>query len=399
MLERIGKTRMTVGESRVSPGAERGRFGTVEVIAAHRDRDGTAIGTAAISVAFRNRRLVDISPVLIGKPAAAAPGICQRLLPVCGWAQGIACLSAVEVASGTTPDPVTARARALLVLAEAVVSAIRHAAIDWPEILGEQPELRCLHYAQKALDVLIARLWQNDHPLDPLARAQPLSRVEAPIAALLEAIETAVLPKAPTMPEALADWARTSPAGLPRMARRAAQLDLTEIPHSPPLPALEVLAASLAAEPGFSARPHHNGQPCDPALRAVIPLGAKAFGTVGERYLHQILTIRDLSEALKTLAVPAVHCLRTAPHIGVAQVPTLRGPLMHRVVLQGDGDDRYIAGFSSVAPTEWMLHPDGALAQVLAMALSRGYAEDLALIVAGFDPCAPVHLVTRSNAF
>ncbi len=358
-------------------------------------RDCPEAGTV---VAFRNQRLTDLASVLRGRPAADAPRLARRLQPASGWAQGLACLGAIEAAAGRRPDPDTARARALLAQAESALGMITHAGLDWPRLFGWEPRLRHLRYARAALDALVARLWRGRDPLDPAARAAAAFEAEPAASALIEALETAVLPRAPVDPARLADWAARDRAPFARLIRAASRLCLAAPPpDAVPVPGLSDLAAALAADPGFGRAPHLGGVAGDPTAFARLPAvpGAARFGPVGARLLAQAGQAQAAIEALARLDPPPVATSAPCPGTGAALVEGVRGPLVHLVRL--DGGDR-IDLVASVAPTEWMLHPAGPLAATLAALPAERLMRDAPLVLAAHDPGTRVTLRQEATA-
>ncbi|MCL4186804.1 MAG: hypothetical protein KJZ85_04295 [Rhodobacteraceae bacterium] len=349
-------------------------------------------------VAFRNARVTDIAPALVGRPADRAPRLARMLMPVCGWAQGLAGLAAVEAARGIQPDPATAAARAMLALAETGVGLVWHACLDWPPLVGAARESGCLRYARTALDTLVARLWSLADPLDPSARAQPILAGEPAMSALIEAIQRAVLPRAPADPRRLADWARRDPSPLARLVRHPGPA--LPAPAVPPPGPLATVAAALAEDPGFGRAPAApGGGPADPGMLARLPpdlaSGAMGFGAAGARFLARAHLALDVIEALERLAPPPIEAICPAPGVGAARVEGMRGPLVHRLEVDGAGR---IAAFASVAPTEWMLHPAGPFAAALAALPVDEFTAAAAHVVAAFDPCAPVEPRTAEAA-
>ncbi|MCG5242955.1 nickel-dependent hydrogenase large subunit, partial [Azospirillum doebereinerae] len=158
-------------------------------------------------------------------------------------------------------------------------------------------------------------------------------------------------------------------------------------------------AERLAADPGFSARPHHDGAPAHTgslARRADHPLvvsvaerhGFGLAALLAARLADMAALPRHMAEATGRVrpAVPAVAFLvSAAPGVGCGVVETARGRLAHWLRL---GPDGRIADFRAVAPTEWNCAADGPLARGLA-ALPAGpdLAERARLLVALRDPC------------
>lgn len=164
---------------------------------------------------FENHRLTDIAPALCARPAREAPRLARFLLPVCGWAQGLACLTAIETASGRLAAAPTLAARALMAEAEMATRLLWHAAIDWPPLLGQPVQPVALRLVASGLEAMAAQLWRLADPLVPGDGAAPLEAAAEPARRLAEAVEHMVLTGAPADPgdaDAWADWAERSDA-------------------------------------------------------------------------------------------------------------------------------------------------------------------------------------------
>ncbi len=156
-------------------------------------------------------------------------------------------------------------------------------------------------------------------------------------------------------------------------------------------------AARLAADPGFSARPHRDGAPAHTgplARHADHPLVASVaarhgFGMAAlaaARLADLDALARRMAHAADavTPADPA-SASDAPPGQGCGVVETARGRLAHWLRLTPD--DR-IADFRTVAPTEWNFAADGPLARGLTgLAAGPNPADRARLLVALLDPC------------
>jgi hypothetical protein len=358
-------------------------------------RDGP---DGAATVALRLRHRSDLAGVLVGRSAGEVPGLIRRALPLGGWTERVVGLSAVEAASGRIPDPAAARARALLVQAEVAVGLVAQACLDWPGLLGAEPRLRHLRYARTALDALTARIWRGGDPADPATRAGDLCEAELAVSALIEAIETTVLPLAPADPAGLAGWAQRSGALLARLVRAGAGIRVSaRVPAAGSLPALPALAAAMADEPRLAQAPHLSGAAGDPTPFTRMPPipEAERFGLVGARLLARAALAQATVESLARLDPPAVQTAAPAPGSGAALVEGLHGPIVCRV--HCDRRAR-ITAVASVPPAAWLVHPAGPLAAMLAALPQDRFLADAPFVLAAFDPCGAVKLRQDQDA-
>lgn len=348
---------------------------------------------------FDNHRLTDIAPALCARPAREAPRLARLLLPVCGWAQGLACVTAIETAAGRPAAAPTLAARALLAEAEMATRLLWHAAIDWPPLLGQPVQPAALRLVATGLEAMAAQLWRMADPLAPGDGAAPLEAAAEPARCLAEAVENMVLTGAPANLEdagAWADWVENSEAALARLARRARSLAIPAGAPDAPLPPLAALAGHLDADAGFGRAPHVLGRAADATAAgrsgAARALGAY-LGPVAARFLDTAISARALAIRLSARTPRAVEAVRLPGGAGAALVFTLRGPLVHLAALDGPDPSRArLVRFRAVAPTEWMLHPEGALARALSALLTPDFAAAARLVVAAFDPCAVIEV-------
>lgn len=356
-------------------------------------------------VVFGNHRVTELAPALCARAVHEAPRLARLLLPVCGWAQGLACLTAIETAAGRQAAAPTLAARALLAEAEMAARVLWHAALDWPPLLGQPVRTAAIRLVATGIEAMAAQLWRLADPLVSGDSAAPLEAAAEPARRLAETVEHMVLTGAPADPEdagAWADWVESSDAALARLARRTRTLAIPAGASDAPLPPLAVLAGHLEADAGFGRAPHVQGRAGDPAAAgrfgAARALGAH-LGPVAARFLDAAISARALAMRLRARTPRTVEVVRLPGGAGAAQVFTLRGPLVHLAALDGPDLSRArLVRFRAVAPTEWMLHPEGALARTLSALPDHGFAAATPLVVAAFDPCADIELLAAPEA-
>ena len=94
-----------------------------------------------VEVAIVNRRQTQAGRMFTGRRPDEVAGMLPLLFSLCGHAQLVAGLEAMEQASGLVPDPATVNARRLMVVAETVLEQAQSVLRDWPMLLGEEPDM------------------------------------------------------------------------------------------------------------------------------------------------------------------------------------------------------------------------------------------------------------------
>ncbi|CAO3428455.1 nickel-dependent hydrogenase large subunit [Azospirillum doebereinerae] len=346
-----------------------------------------------------------VARALAGRTPEEAVRLVPLLFSLCGTAQGLAAALACEAALGLDASA-HAAARALMLDAEAAETHGWQAVMEWPALLGERPDPQGLRALRAAVPALNGALYPQRDGLrpgggvlrpDPAGLADPVGRIAGWVEAEIFA------GPCPADHDALAAWAARGATAAARLAARLLDPGLAGQGAA----GVEALAERspswfaerLAADPGFSTHPHHDGAPAHTgslARRADHPLVV----SVAERHglgLAALLAARlaDMAELPRQMAAttgrvgfaaPAVASpASVAPGAGCGVVETARGRLAHWLRL---GPDGRIAAFRTVAPTEWNCAADGPLARGLA-ALPAGpdLAERARLLVALRDPC------------
>ncbi len=138
------------------------------------------------NIAMTSTRLPDAARLFTGRPLAEVLNLIPAVFSLCGTAQRLCGLAAVENAAGLPPQ---ARPRPLL--AETLVEHGTALARDWPVLLGEAPDLKSL----KAL-----RAARHAPPPDLLADL--LDTVPPRLLAHLDALGLAEFGQGPPRPEA-----------------------------------------------------------------------------------------------------------------------------------------------------------------------------------------------------
>jgi coenzyme F420-reducing hydrogenase alpha subunit len=314
------------------------------------------------AVEILNQRPLQAANLLIGKSPTEAHALIPRLFSLCGTAQSLAGLSALEDAAGIVPDAGQQAHRASLLAAETAREHAMRIFIDWPRLINESPD------------------------------AVSLKRLRAAIAAhdrgLAEALLEDGLGGDPCLdPISWADRGASPPA---RLLRRILDLDLKDFGVSPlkPLPRMDIkkLAKRLDEEVNFTLHPDWNGEVYETGAFSRHPGANNGLLT---RFIAQLTELR---QAIAMLA-PGEEKVSSPPEPnsgqGIALVEAARGRLVHRVIIK----EGKIAAWRILAPTEWNFHPNGAFARgLLGAKLDADLAFKAEMLAVAIDPCVAVKI-------
>ena len=256
--------------------------------------------------------------------------------------------------------------------------------VEWPALIGRRQNLETLRRALRSDDT---EVWRDQlrEQLDGLERA-----VSA--AAVLE-------------------WIERRNCIAARVMSRAMDLDQ----KFPDFPGSEVLTPGCVIERSQDSRfwPVEEAPleppPCEVGARAMRrhPFADSPDlpdGPVTGRLLAQVLDAAFLVDSGPEAAVmsvdvnsmPAAQSSMGSSPEGFGWAMTVRGPLLHRVVLddaQADTAERW----DVLAPTDWHFGPHGPVARGLEPLEGSVEPELVRFFVAGFDPCAAWSVVEANG--
>ncbi len=321
------------------------------------------VGPAGVTVQQQRPALVSS---LTGMAAPAALRLVPLMLPVCGRAQAVAARRAVAAAQGdirpSFQDPIE-----LLLWREQAFAAAWRYCVDWPDLLGE---------ARRMTELAAVRGATND-PECGQRLAQMIAGVDR-----VENVDQ------------LLDWVRSSDtvaAGLAVLA-----LEAGDESHGDNCLAGDAMVETAAA--AFSRRPFNPLSPWDTPLEVgplamardplIATLQAQLGSSTASRILAQVLDTRVICRQLAGTGAGAegeVNGWLLEAGIGMGRAVTSRGPVFHRVALQGGNGDR-VADWRVLAPTDWHFALRGPV--VAGLEQTRN-AERMRLLVTSYDPCAP----------
>lgn len=310
--------------------------------------------------------------LLRGQPAQAAVQRLPLLYSLCGQAHRLTAELALQAACQGEARPSDEARQALQ--AEVRREHLRHILLDWPRLLaGPQAPLRM---PPPRLDVDLddwfdgsARHWLQAWHADPRQALHAWSaRGRHPLAQLLHAC---------------------------RQRAEALHLPVSALPtdHA----SLKAIGHSLATQQDFVRQPELAGSACETgAWTRVREAHPQRYDSAWLRLGARLADLVELE-----LAAPGALALGALP-LGEGQAlawsETARGLLLHRVHLEPRVAGLPICDYQVLAPTEWNLHPRGALARALEALPADGAARRQAeLLLAVFDPCLAYQLDPAPN--
>ncbi|MEB0041115.1 MULTISPECIES: nickel-dependent hydrogenase large subunit [unclassified Pseudomonas] len=308
--------------------------------------------------------------LLRGQPPEAAAQRLPLLYSLCGQAHGLTAQLAVNAALQGEAQASWGASQALL--AETRREHLRRIVLNWSPLLDPSAE-RC--------SPVELRAW------DQAPEATMSLWLGGPVRAWLEHWEE-------DPQRTLLEWTSRKDHWLSRAlahCREDAQtmnLPVQALQLINDTPALHAVAESLSRCADFALRPEFNNQPRETG--SWTRLGEphpERYSTAWLRLGARVAELARLS--LPDARAPALGALALDTGEALAWSETARGLLLHRVCLECHGDGVKISDYQIVAPTEWNMHPQGALSQALSSLpsddpRSQRQAE---LLMAAFDPC------------
>jgi hypothetical protein len=381
-------------------------------------------GDRIAEIALRSERPTALGRTFVGLDGADVITRLPLLFSICGTAQQVAGLTALEKASGFPTIEGVEACRRMAVLAESVSETMRGIVLGWPLFYGGRPDGADFAALAAGRQKLVAGLsragdWRrlgaravNDN--DPALAAQGAAEMAAALARGGLDADFARIADAGDV-SGYAAWARQGRS----VAQRTVTVlldhgmpDFGTAPFRPLVAGTLNLAERLALDEGgaFQARPEQDGTAREtgalastmenPLVHAVAD--AHGHGLLA-RVTARIVELADLAAGLgapnlgggEAPVEPPVTAVRGA---GVGDIRCARGRLVHWVRLDEEGR---VEAYRILAPTEWTFHPDGALARGLSG--RRGadrpdFEKHVALLVAAMDPCVACDIAIRERA-
>lgn len=328
-----------------------------------------------------------------------------KLIPlifnICGQAQSVAAVRAIEAALGEKPSAEVQHARAILKRFETLREHLWHILAEWPEFCGGQRAnavlarvVQDVQTIKKVVDPnqMVCR-WPGLHRFTlPLEDALPIAeRLQHTIAAEIFGDDIGTWLQQDQ--DAFLNWIdnSASPAGqLLKFVRQHAweslgNAKLATLPKSVERELAGILADERAdafvAQPTWKNQTRETGPSARQAAHPLMKAISRRYGNgLLWRLTARLIEIAELSTELLEPEKPE------RGSIGFAQLEAARGRLCHYVELEGETITRY----RILAPTEWNFHAGGVA--VRALSSIRTADESTAqlqarLLIHSVDPC------------
>jgi hypothetical protein len=367
----------------------------------------TASERGDTQVSVRSSRPLHAARLLEGKSIAQALATLPLLFSICGKAQSVAAIRAVESALGVAAGPAVAQRRKLLLDLETLREHLWRVVLDWPRFYEQAEDTARASQIVRLTNEVVQRAGEHHacltRPgLDSLPPAgkperQGIKQLRALMEAELYGIDLEAWLQFDF--DTLQYWLTKADTPLTRMSNWVLQEQWQSLgaTASEPLPRLDGdrLLQRLDAEgsDNFIARPDWDGN---------SGFETGAFARVADHPLIDQLGNRFGPGLLARLAARLVETARICVQLdsanpdppdtttlyngGLGVAEAARGRLYHRVVVR----DGTISRYRLLAPTEWNFHPRGPAAQALGSikiddpAVARQQAD---LLIHAIDPC------------
>ncbi len=373
---------------------------------------------AVAEVQIRSTRLVQASRLLAGRTPPQVATILPTVYALCGTAQALAGIAAMEAALGLVPSPAQRMARRVLLRVESVTEHAQGILRDWPALLDEPPDLASI----KPLRPMVTAAKRALYPHGDWARPGG-GRLTIDHGALIEQMRLMTTLAAHLFdgspedwaedPAALQAWMRRGEGVAARLLDRVGRSDLAgfgrSAPHLMPDAGPRDLESRLTADASgaYVARPDSGGQVLETnalSRQSAHPLVADLMtrhGTgLAPRLLARLVEIVEALRELEDLVQDLCDDSGTAAEpsgsgSGLGMVDAARGLLAHRVEIE----EGVVSRYQILAPTEWNFHPEGPLRAGL---LGAEAGPDLdwraRLLVAALDPCVACRIEVLDHA-
>jgi Ni,Fe-hydrogenase I large subunit len=361
--------------------------------------DAPTEGTLQVRIDVANQRVVHVeiastrpsrvTRVLSGRTPEDAARLTPMLFPLCGMAHAVALWRAVDSARGCAVSQRLDVGREIVCLAEAAASHVWQVALAWPAACAARRDDASVHTARQLAERASVSLFGTQNIPVRLAENPSWSEARRAASALAELVSESVAKSAHLLEAVRA-------AGRAGFGRSFAETS--------PVPSCAAIGRLLAADPEFADRPEIDGLPVDMSalarqgsmerVRAVeTSHGLGLLARLVARQVDALCGARRLgSLAAEAERLPEEARRATSTGEGVGEASTGRGPLVYWVRTRlGAVDDVRV-----VAPTDWMLHPRGTLAQALVGVEATPTLErDAGWLVLALDPCVPWSVEVR----
>ncbi len=365
-------------------------------------------------VQIQSTRPLYASRLLEGKSVEQALQWLPRLFAICGTAQSCAGVRACEQALGLRPASRDEERRDCLVNMETVTEHLWRILLDWPVLLGEQPEQQCMASMLTTQQAYRLAVMATDNPF-LLSGAFAESDIHLPLPVLQKLgliLQQQVygMPAGEWLalsgPNELQQWASSGVTVAARLLRRIEERQWCGLGRCTvaALPVLKLAQLHCSFEQDdFIGQPQWLGDCCETSVltRTESPLLRALKSLHGNGLLVRLVArLTELAQLAGRLFPERFSnaSLASGParNPAIGQVSAARGQLIHRV----DMDGEQISCYQILAPTEWNFHPRGVVARSLARLTGnmKQLEQQAKLLINAIDPCVGFSL-NISGAF
>ncbi|MBI3447070.1 MAG: nickel-dependent hydrogenase large subunit [Magnetospirillum sp.] len=369
-------------------------------------------------VTLVSTRLPQASRLLAGRTPAEVMVLLPSLFSLCGTAQGLAGLEAMELAAGIVSAPAQRMARRFLLLAETIAEHAMGIIKDWPALLGEEADLAQAR-PLRPLVTAAKRALYPDGDWSALGGGR-LAPDRGALTEILRQVEDMAARLFGGSPEEWLDdytvfrsWIHRHDGVAARLLSSLEARNLSGFGRSPlllmPDSGPRDLAERLAADSdgSYCRAPHYCGHVFETNALArlvnhpvmaglVLEYGNGLASRFAARLIEIATALQEQEDLVQDLCEDSGHGpARSGEGIGLGIVDAARGLLVHRVELEGGT----LRDYRILAPTEWNFHPDGPLVRSLKGSPAGTDLEAKArLLAAALDPCVPCRVEIAAHA-
>ncbi len=369
-----------------------------------------------VKVEISSTRPLLASKVLIGKTPEQVLSIIPLLYNICGIAQSRAALKAIQQCLQYEGDAKIEIARDMLLLVEIAKEHLLRIFLDWPKLFDIDPgnhqlpfvnqlttEFKSALFFQGQAFALDSRLEMQNHTIegliDNLQRYLRQHVFSSSVQDWLDHQDSDSLLQWAMQTDTIAakaihqidknGWAGQGNANIQHLAKLDSELLLVEFAGEN--------ATSFIAEPKWQGHCYETTSLSRQHKHPLVQSFYQQYqGSLMTRWLARLVELASIPQQLSAMFNNINDAtISDRPNkqlnIGIAQVETARGRLVHRVVMaQG-----LISQYQILAPTEWNFHPQGLITQSLANLITDDKTElrQLAkLMINAIDPCVGYQL-------
>lgn len=375
-----------------------------------------APNNTGVNTTITSSRPLHAAQIFSGKSVSETLKLMPILFNVCGKAQAVTCVNAIESAICSPADQAVQSQREALVLIESLREHSLRILIDWPKFIDSDVEQRQLALTVQSLNTLMQML-EPEKLLSLEAKASSISTEIVRQWQQCQQLLSQVIFATPIddwqtfNEQEVENWSQKShskPAAfiawlLQQQWKYAGSSDITPLPDINQLDFLNQLQTQsyeFISQPDWDYHCYElswfNYQYDSPLISDLI---TKRSNGIYTRMVARLCEVADLIQQLNAffqLKSPLKMQISTIE--GLAHTHAARGRLSHYVQLER----HTIEQLWIIAPTEWNFHPQGVAAQSLCHlsiddeSTLRSQAE---LIIHAIDPCVDyqLHINNRTH--